>query len=120
MMSVSGGILSYYTIAGFVNRTTITADYYGLKIDIQPIKYFFGATQLAKTDIKQLYVVEKKRRGENGVYSYTYVLKVLDTQNRSKKLLSFDSLEEARYLENKLKSYYNIVDTLIKDEFPKN
>ncbi len=121
LIHVAVGIgLIYYTMAGFVNQTTITADRYGLKIDIQPIKYFFGATQLDKNDIKQLYVVEEKTRQKGGDYSYSYALKVLDTQNRSKKLLTLDSLDEARYLENKLESYYKIVDTPIEGEFPKS
>ncbi len=108
----------YYTIASFLNKTTITANRYGLTIDIQPIPYFFGATQLDKKDIKKFYVLVEKVSTKSDYY-YTYFLTVINIKNISQQLLPFVTLEEAQYLENKLNSYYKIENLPVEGEFPK-
>lgn len=117
ILHVAAGIyISYLALSGIFNVTTITVSLYEIKISISPISLFSEAKTINVKDLKQLYIVEEKTRNKNG-YSYSYILKAIDFQHKSIKILTLEKSEEAIFLENKLETFCKISDEPIEGEW---
>lgn len=116
LIHVAVGIgLSYYTLALFLNRTTLTLRDGALVIRHQPLPWP-GARSVPTTTLSQLYVARRVNRTKNGTTT-SYDLMALDTQNIAERLLrGLPSLEHARYLEQWLEDALHIQNRPVNGE----
>ncbi|MCP4131604.1 MAG: hypothetical protein GY754_11550 [bacterium] len=111
--------LAYYTLAGFFNRTIITAGMGHLEVRHGPIPWK-GNRKLNTMEIEQLYCKEKISNGKNGT-SYSYELHVILTGNKPKlKLLKrLQEAEQALFIEQELEKFLGIKDKPVRGEIPR-
>jgi hypothetical protein len=115
-----GVYLTYYTLCLFFNKTFIDADSQYLTVVHKPIPWWRGNRKIPTGQVKQLYVVEKKSTGKNGV-SYTYELRAKLRDGSEKDLLSLDgaSSEDIHAIEEHLERFMGIEDLPVKGEYAK-
>jgi hypothetical protein len=107
--------LTYFVIAGYVNKTYITISYDSLAVQHKPLP-FPGAQILKTSDIKQLYSKEKIYHGRNGT-SCSYEIHVITHSGKTVKLLSgLSSSEEALFLEQEIEKHLGIQDQVVRGE----
>ena len=107
--------LTYFTLAGFVNRTRIEVSRNQLTIRHGPLPWK-GNQDLPGRQLTQLYGEEVISRGKNGV-TITYELIALDRENRKVKLLSgLTEKDQALYLEQTLERRLGIEDAPVAGE----
>ena len=117
IVHVAVGIgLTYWTIAGFVNRTEIVVDSRELSVVHKPMPWF-GATRLSVDQIDQLYCKQKISHGKNGT-SVSYQLFASEKGGGKQKILSglMDS-DHALFIERRVESYLGIRDRHMAGEF---
>jgi len=99
--------LTYYTVALFINKTTIKVNQDAIEIKHAPLPWF-GAKTIETKNIKQLYVKEKANRGKNGT-TYTYQLFAQQKGiKKAIKVLGGDIIgdsEDARLMEQEMESF---------------
>lgn len=101
--------LTYYVIAGFVNKTDIRINPIKLSVLSYPMKWF-GNKEVDVDRIKQLYTTEKVTQGKNGA-SVTYIVNIVTKENRQLKLLGgLQTKEQALYIEKKIEEVLAIPD----------
>jgi len=113
-----GIALSYYTLAGFVNRTTIVVGKRELRIAHGPLPWSGGLT-LATSDIVQLFCKRNEHRSNGGV-QFTYDVMVVERNRGARKLLRrlFDE-DQALYIEQEVERALGIVDRPTPGELPR-
>ena len=110
-----GVALTYYTIAGFVNTTTVTLDRGHLSVRHGPLPWP-GKLDVDTGRFRQLYCEEKVSRGRNGV-SYTYDLKAVMSDGERRKIVTgLDSPDVPLYLEQQLEEWLKIRDEPVRGE----
>ncbi|MCB9852437.1 MAG: hypothetical protein H6819_05030 [Phycisphaerales bacterium] len=117
VLHVAVGVgLTYWTIAGFVNRTEIVVDSRELSVAHRPMPWF-GALRMPVEQIDQLYCKQKISRGENGT-SVSYELFASKKGGGKRKILSglMDS-DHALFVERRVESYLGIRDRRVAGEF---
>lgn len=114
LLHVGVGIgISYYALAGFLNRTDIFVSLATIEIKHSPLPWP-GKLRLKATDLKQLYSKEKVRHHRNST-SVSYEVHALNKSGSSKKLLSgLDSSEQALFIESEIEKYLKIKDQPVK------
>ncbi|MCZ2356351.1 MAG: hypothetical protein LC115_06635 [Bacteroidia bacterium] len=114
--SIIGIGLVYYAIASILNQTKVVADRNGIRIIHEPLPWF-GAKNINRINIKQLYVVKVVTRSKGGDLT-SYSLKGIDQKRKSFSLVSdLPDLETGKYLEQKIESFWNIKNYLVQGEF---
>ncbi|HSU15354.1 hypothetical protein [Longimicrobium sp.] len=116
LLHVAVGIgLTYATLAGFVNTTTVRIDAGRIRVRHHPLPW--GRTvELGVVEVKQLFCQEKISRGRNGV-SYTYdLVALLHDGTRRKVLGGLDYPELPLYLEQNAESWLKIRDEPVVGE----
>ncbi|MFH0990080.1 MAG: hypothetical protein V1799_08700 [bacterium] len=110
--------LTYYTVAGFINRTVITVGQGRLSIEHGPMMWF-GSWLLNSTEISQIYVEEIVTRGKHGP-STSFQLNAITQDGRKIKLMGgFESADSARFIENKVEEWLGIHDRKVEGELQK-
>ncbi|HKP76650.1 MAG TPA: hypothetical protein VJT67_14065 [Longimicrobiaceae bacterium] len=119
LIHVAAGIaITYATIAGFVNTTTVRIDGSRLSVRHHPLPWG-RPVELGIVEVKQLFCEEKLNRGRNGV-SYTYNLNALLHDGVRKKLVSgLDTPEIPMYLEQHAEEWMKIRDEPVVGELPR-
>ena len=113
-LAVGVGI-TYYTIAGYVNTTTVTLDRGRLTVRSGPLPWP-GNLDIDTGRFRQLYCEEKVSRGRNGV-SYTYDLKAVMADGGRLKIVSgLDSPDVPLYLEQQMEEWLRIRDEPVRGE----
>jgi hypothetical protein len=111
---VAAGIgLTYYTLAGFLNRTTIQLDERNLSVRHAPLPWKGNCT-LGREEIKQLYCEHEVSRGKNGPTNSYYLSAVL--MNESKVRLASMPVDQAKYIEDVLEERLGIHDMAVPGE----
>lgn len=105
--------LTYYTIAGYVNRTTFHLDAHSLTVRHAPLPWK-GNHTLAREDIQQLYCEEQVNQGKNGP-TRSYYLSAVLVDGRQVRLASMPA-EQARYIEDLLEERLGISDMSVPGE----
>lgn len=105
--------LTYYTIAGFFNRTTFQLDERSLSVHHGPLPWKGNAT-LTRDDIKQLYCEHEVSQGKNGP-SHSYYLSAVLTNERKLRLANMP-VDQARYLEEIFEEKLGIQDMAVPGE----
>jgi hypothetical protein len=114
LVHVAVGVgLTYSTIAGFFNRTTLTLDERTLSVRHGPLPWK-GNHTLAREDIQQLYCEHRVRHGKNGP-SHTYYLSAMLIDGRSVRLGSM-AIDQARYIEDLFEERLGIADMQVPGE----
>jgi hypothetical protein len=113
-----GVSLTYYTLAGFYNRTFISVGRGSLRIEHRPIPWF-GNRTLQASEIAQLYTEQITTSGKNGP-RISYQLNAVSQENRKIKLLTgMDSPDSARFIERQVEDWLGIRDRRVEGEMPK-
>ncbi|MBK9262942.1 MAG: hypothetical protein IPM54_24450 [Polyangiaceae bacterium] len=99
--------LTYYTLAGYVNRTTFHLDTHSFTVRHAPLPWI-GNHTLAREDIKQLYCEEQISQGKNGT-SRSFHLSAILADGQNIRLASMP-VDQARYIEELLEERLGISD----------
>lgn len=112
---LAGIAITYATIAGFVNTTTLQIDGGRLRVSHHPLPWG-RPVELGASDVKQLFCEEKISRGRNGV-SYTYDLNALLRNGTRKKVIAgLDTADLPLYLEQHCEEWMRITDQPVAGE----
>ena len=105
--------LTYYTLAGFLNRTRIDVDRERVRVQLGPLPWK-GSLELPSQQLKQLYVEESVKL-HRGTQTVTYNLMALDQVGAKVKLVSgLDEKDHALYLEQELEHQLGIEDAPVR------
>jgi hypothetical protein len=105
--------LTYYTLAGFLNRSWLHVDREKFTVDHGPLPWL-GYLDVPVTQVAQLYCKEKPGKSDSGP---TYQLSVILKDGRKKVLLSnLDSPEIGFYMEHQVESWLKIPDRPVRGE----
>jgi hypothetical protein len=110
--------LTYFTLAGFLNRTTITVDGEALSIHHGPLPWW-GNCRLPVDQLEQVYCQQQTNRGRNGV-SYSYTVNAVMKEGSKRTLVSgLTEQDHALYIEQQLERYLGIQDRPVPGEMPR-
>jgi hypothetical protein len=116
-LAVGVGI-TYYTLAGFINRTVLEVSRETISIWFEPLPWI-GRKKLKTAELKQLFCKEKIIHSKNGS-STQYMLYAITAANTQMKLLDgLDNSDTAIFLEQQLERWLNIEDRPVAGEFPR-
>jgi hypothetical protein len=112
--------LTYWTLAGFLNRTRVGATATSLRIEHFPLPWL-GNREIATQLIEQLFTKEKISNSNNGT-SVTYeVHAILRPDSRRRKLLGgLDDVGQALWIEQSLEGHLGIADEPVAGEVPRD
>jgi hypothetical protein len=116
LLHVAVGIgLTYYVIAGYLNKTFIKADYMNISIRHRPVP-FFGNKTIKSSDVRQLYSKERISHSRSGT-SVSFQVQALTHSGKTVKLLSgLETSEQALYIEQQIERFLNIEDKAVRGE----
>ncbi len=101
--------LTYFTLAGLFNRTTIRVDDQYLKVRHGPIPWL-GNQTLPSNEIDQLYTQEQTHHGKHGVYR-SYKVCALTRDGRKVVLISnLQEVDQALFIEQRIEKQLGIED----------
>jgi hypothetical protein len=107
--------LTYYLIAGFLNRTYVEVSRAQLSIRHAPMPWP-GNLDVPGRALTQLYSTEEIRRGKNGTTT-TYALNAIDRSGVKRKLLKgLTEIEQVLWLEQALERQLGIEDRPVEGE----
>jgi hypothetical protein len=110
--------LTYYTLAGFLNRTRIHADRGEVSIRHGPLPWF-GNRTIRAVDLEQLYCTRHVSRSRNS-RTVTFRVNAATRGGRKIKLLSGIAEEDqALFIEQELEQHLNIEDREVRGEIRK-
>jgi len=117
LLHVAVGIgLTYYVIAGYLNKTYVRVDYSSIVIKDSPLPFFRNKT-LNSSDIKQLYSKEKIRHNRESGSSVSYEVHAVTNDKKNIKLLrGLESSEQALFIEQEIEKFLKIEDKRVKGE----
>jgi len=117
LIHVAVGIgLTYYVVAGWLNRTHILIGQGKIAVRHRPVPWI-GEKTLEAADLRQLYAKDKVSHSRNDT-SVTYEVRAVTRSGRNIELVSgLESSEQAVYIEQEIEKYLNIEDIPIKGEF---
>ncbi|HEY1066757.1 MAG TPA: hypothetical protein VGE52_11630, partial [Pirellulales bacterium] len=127
--------LTYAVLTAFLNRTTIAIDRYQISVRHGPLPSW-GNVTIPAGDVDQVYVgpaeVWQRRHGRHWRLGATnpgatggppiggtrmYEVRAVLRDGSTKKLVSFNTLEEAHFIEQQIEDYLQIVDRPMPGEF---
>lgn len=107
--------LTYSTLAGFLNRTTLEVEREDISLWHGPLPWF-GGKDLKTADVKQFYTTEKFKTSKNGGYT-VYDLYVVMKSGESMKLLGdLEDPQVALFFEQQLEKWLGIEDVPVRGE----
>lgn len=119
LLHVAVGVgLTYYTLCGFLNRTTVNVARDQISVRHGPLPWF-GNRNVPAMQVAQVYREEIVRQGKNGPHT-SYQLSAALKDNRKLKLLSgLDAPDLALYLEQEIERHLGIRDQAVSGEMRK-
>lgn len=111
----SAVVLTYYCIADFINRTTISVSGGTLQVVDGPLT-FFRNKGIALDELDQLYAREKRHRGKKLSWSSFEVHALLKTERNLLLVAGLRTSEQALYIEQLLEDYLGIRDRPVEGE----
>jgi len=107
--------LTYSTLAGFLNTTTIKIDRRVLTVQHDPMPWM-GEIKTPIAQLEQFYCKEKRSSSKNGEH-FSYQLNAMLKDGRDLSLVSnLESPDIALFLEQQMESWLNIPDTDVAGE----
>ncbi|MCC6573449.1 MAG: hypothetical protein IT462_06625 [Planctomycetes bacterium] len=114
-----GVFLTYYTICGFVNSTTVSVSSREISVKHAPLPWK-GQMTVTCGDIKQLFSEMKTHQSKNG-QTFSYNVNFVTRDGRKKTLLSgLQEADQALYVEQQIEQYLGIKDSPVAGELPRN
>lgn len=110
---VVGVCISYYGLAGWLNKSHIFVSKESIEINHKPMPWF-GHKKINATDLKQLYSKEKISNSRNNTTVTYEVHAILSNGTNTKLLGGLESSEQALYIEQEIEKYLNIKDSPVK------
>lgn len=109
--------LTYYTIAGYINKTIVVVGQGSLSITHDPM-WWPGNKSYSSAQIDQIFIQKDERTSnKSGTKTIYYSVWATDTDNNSKKLLGLlDHKQEALYFEHILEKELRIEDKPVQGE----
>ena len=107
--------LTYYVVAGFLNKTQVYADARGLYIRHRPV-WWFGNRNIDPADLKQLYVKEKQMQGRGGSYAMYEVRAITHSGHNIKIVGGLDAQEQGIFIEQKIEQFFDIENAAVPGE----
>lgn len=119
LIHVAVGVgLTYFTLAGLLNSTTVSASGGRLSVRHGPLPWA-GNLDLGTSEVKQLFCTEKVTRGKHGP-SYSYEVSYRGPGGEAKTLLKgLDAPEQALFMEQRLEKHLRIEDKPVGGELPR-
>lgn len=119
LIHVAVGVgLTYWTVCGFVNSTTIRVGSGRLSVKHGPLPWK-GSCEIDAGSLDQLYCEMRTHRGKNGT-TYTYDVMALERDGMTRKLVSgLSEASHALFLEQALESQLGITDRAVGGELPR-
>lgn len=122
MMAVFGTLhgavgvgLIYAVLANILNKTSIRISYDSLVVTIGPLPSF-GQKNIARRDVRQLFVREVVHPSKNGT-SLSYSVEVITVVGKTICLVSgLPKREEAQFVEQEVEKYLGITDERVRGE----
>lgn len=116
LLHVAVGLgLTYFVVAGFVNKTTIQCRDGRLTLAHGPLPWP-GACDIDAGELEQLYVREKISRGRHGT-NRIYQVRMKTKTGHDKKLVStLTDAEQALYIEQQIEDHLGIADRAVRGE----
>lgn len=112
-----GCLLDYIALTALFNKTIITVDKNGFSVKQKPIPGIVGDKIINRIDVKQLYVDKiVASTAKNGRAANLYVVKTIDKNNRSTDIIQVESLDAARYIEQKIELFWGIENCPVPGE----
>lgn len=116
ILHVAAGVfITYFTIAGFVNRTTFTIERDHLTVRHGPLPWR-GNVDVSTTSLEQLFCTEQVSRGRNGTTVRYGVDAVLRDGRHLKLATALDAREQALYIEQSMEKHLGIQDRRVRSE----
>ncbi len=110
--------MTYATLAGFLNRTTLEVEREDISLWHGPLPWF-GGKDLKTADVKQFYTTEKYKQSKNGGYN-VYDLHVITQKGESMKLVGdLEDAQVALFFEQQLEAWLRIEDAPVRGELPR-
>jgi predicted RNA-binding Zn-ribbon protein involved in translation (DUF1610 family) len=107
--------LTYSTLAGFINRTTLRLDNQKFAVQYDPLPWF-GEVKIPVNQLDQLYCKENRTSSDSGTH-YSYQLCALLKDGRKLDLVkNLESPDLAAYLEQQIETWLCIEDRLVAGE----
>ena len=114
-----GVALTYYVIAGFVNRTRVTVGGGAVDVRIGPLPWA-GSKRVEARDIEQVYCQVYIARSRGGTEFYSYSVDAITPQNRKLTLVSeLDDRDVALYLEQEIENALGITNEYVPGQLRK-
>lgn len=116
ILHVAVGVgLTYATLAGFLNTTTIAVERRELRVSHAPLPWR-GAVKLESSSIDQLFCKLRLHRNKRG-HSYTYEVWMSSRDSRSRKLVSgLPDPEQALFIEQQVERALGLADRVMPGE----
>lgn len=116
VLHVAAGVfITYFTIAGLVNRTTFTIERDRLSVRHGPLPWR-GNVDVSTDALAQLYCTEQEIRGRNGVTLRYGVDAALRDGGHLKLASGLDAREQALYIEQGIEKHLGIPDRRVRSE----
>ncbi len=113
---VMGVVLTYSTVAGFLNKTFLEVNDYELSISHAPLPWI-GTYKINSAQLEQLYCQEHIRRGKHGIKRTYSVNAILKGDNRKVTLLTgFSQPEQVLFIEQEVETHLDITDRHVPGE----
>ena len=119
LIHVAVGVgLTYYTLCGFVNRTTVDVSRQEIRVRVGPLPWF-GSRRVAPMQIAQVYREEIVRQGKNGAHTSYQLSAALKDGKKLKLLSGLDTADLAPFLEQEIERHLGIRDQAVVGEMRK-
>lgn len=110
-----GLFLSYYTVAGFLNRTRIGVSHAQIAVRHGPLPWW-GNKRLETSDVAQLYCKETITRSRGTTNASFSLHAMLRSGGEQKLLADLDNSEQALYFEQEIERYLGITNVPVRGE----
>lgn len=108
--------LTYYVLAGYMNKTRIYVDQMQIVIRHGPLPWF-GNRTVDAGEVKQIYVKEHVSRSRRGGATVTFAVHMLTHGQRNVKLLSgLPNSEQALFIEQEIEKFLRIQDVPVRGQ----
>jgi hypothetical protein len=116
LLHVSFGLgMTYYVVAGYINKTMIYVDFNSITIRHGPVP-FWGNKRVSSKTVTQLYCKRDEYFGSYRGYG-TFAVRAITNEQRNIKLLTgLDTSEQALFIEQEIEKFLNIEDKPVKGE----
>jgi hypothetical protein len=112
---MAGAFITYFTLAGFVNRTTFTIEADHLTVRHGPLPWR-GNVDVSTASLTQLFCTEQVSRSRNGTTVRYGVDAVLKDGRHLKLASGLDAREQALYIEQSIEKHLGIQDRRVRSE----